>query len=221
MPIHEKIQAFFDGMGEDDRLRSWDHCYEYFHRYHLNPTGLLHDRDNAALQLAFYLASWGMYRGSSFLLKYDYTVHRTVIDQLVAPQFESLWRQEFGAGEDDINLCQTIIDAAEAIRRAYNPFADRVEASGVTDTLVTKVLLGTFGCLPACDQYFVAGWRIEGLPFSYLTRLFVDRVLEFCRAHLAEFQQEQAQIEREETTAHYPLMKLMDMYFWQTGYEAT
>jgi hypothetical protein len=49
VPIHEKIQAFFDGMGEDDRLRSWDPCYEYFHRHHLNPTELSNNRDHAAL----------------------------------------------------------------------------------------------------------------------------------------------------------------------------
>ena len=195
MAIHETIRAFFDGMGQHDRLRSWDHCYAYFHRHHLNPTRLLNDRDNAALQLAFYLASWGMYRGSSFLLKYDYTVHRAVIDKLVEKQFHRLWRQEFGASEDDMDLCQTIIDAAEAVRAVYRPFAAGVEA-GVTDTLVTKVLLDTFGCLPACDQYFVAGWRMENLPFSYLTRQFVERVFGYCRAHLVEFQHEQALIER-------------------------
>lgn len=31
--------------------------------------------DYLSLQLAFYLASWGMYRGSSFLLQKYYRVH--------------------------------------------------------------------------------------------------------------------------------------------------
>jgi hypothetical protein len=65
------------------------------------------DRDHAALQLGFYLASWGMYRGSGFLLQHAYTIHLGVIDQLVAPQFSVLWEQEFGAGDDDSKLTQS------------------------------------------------------------------------------------------------------------------
>ena len=38
--------------------------------------------DEAALQLGFYLASWGMYRGSSFLLRRTYTVHEEVVERL-------------------------------------------------------------------------------------------------------------------------------------------
>jgi hypothetical protein len=39
----------------------------------------LKDKDAAALQLGFYLASWGMYRGSSFLLRRWSTVHVVVV----------------------------------------------------------------------------------------------------------------------------------------------
>ena len=35
--------------------------------------------DYLSLQLAFYLASWGMYRGSSFLIQKDYRVHIPVV----------------------------------------------------------------------------------------------------------------------------------------------
>jgi hypothetical protein len=64
--IHEKIQAYYGGMtGAHHRYRSWEHCYLYFHRS--PPKALAADRDHAALQPGFYLASWGTYRGSSFL----------------------------------------------------------------------------------------------------------------------------------------------------------
>jgi len=85
--------------------------------------------------------------------------------------------------------------------------------------LVTKVLLGTFGCLPACDRYFVAGWKGIGNRFSYLNRKFVERVLTFCRSHFAQFLEEQALVKAERGVT-YPLMKLLDMYFWQMGYDA-
>ena len=87
-----------------------------------------------------------------------------------------------------------------------------------TKTLVTKVLLGTFGCLPACDQYFIAGFRHAGLGYSYLNAKFIKKLLVFSREHLAALRSEQVTINKH-SEAHYPLMKLVDMYFWQIGYE--
>src|SRR5215472_9314657 len=101
-PIHEKIRAFLDMMGEHHRYRSWEHCYGYFHKN--TPEAIAADRDRAALHLGFYLASWGMYRGSSFLLQHAYTIHLGVIDQLLAPRFSVLWGQEFGQGDNDLRL---------------------------------------------------------------------------------------------------------------------
>ena len=50
------------------RFASWIHCYDAFGDENL-------DNNQKALHLAFYLASWGMYRGSSGLLWKDYTIH--------------------------------------------------------------------------------------------------------------------------------------------------
>ena len=86
-----------DALGEHHRYRSWEHCYSYFRR--VRPDGLAADRDHAALQLAFYLASWGMYRGSSFLLQYAYTVHHCVIDLVAETRFDDLWNTDFGASD--------------------------------------------------------------------------------------------------------------------------
>ena len=48
---------------------------------------------------------------------------------------------------------------------------------------------------------------------------FVERVLGFCNKHIAELRKEQARIEAS-GAIRYPLMKLVDMYFWQIGSEA-
>jgi hypothetical protein len=207
--IHAEIQAYYGGMtGAHHRYRSWEHCYRYFHKS--TPEHVAADHDHAALQLAFYLASWGMYRGSSFLLQHDYTIHLAVIDQLVAPQFCVLWEQEFGAGDNDSKLVPIILEAVAAVRKAYRPFAP-------SDTLVTKVLLGTFGCLPACDQYFKSGFKSAGFQYSYLNAGFIERVLCFCKANFAALREEQQTIETASGIC-YPLMKLIDMYFWQIGF---
>ena len=216
VPIKETIQNYYGKVtGEYDNERSWEYCYRYFHG--LTREAIAGDRDHAALQLGFYLASWGMYRGSSFPPRYAYTIHRGVIDQLVTPQLSVLWEREFGASNTDSELVPILLKAIDAVRDAYKPFAG---ANGASDTLVTKIILGTLGCLPACDRYFIKGFKSEGLSFSHLNAKnaenFVHQVLDFCQNHLRELREEQDRIERA-SEMRYPLMRLVDMYFWQIG----
>lgn len=82
------IRAYFEQNMSDPhgRYLSWEHCYKVF----------LENRDandeqainHLALHLAFYLASWGMYRGSSFLLQKDYKVHIPVVKIIQQKNFD-------------------------------------------------------------------------------------------------------------------------------------
>lgn len=209
MTIRNQIRAYLGSMAnEHHRYRSWEHCYDYFRR--TTPQSLAMDRDHAALQLGFYLASWGMYRGFSFLLSHAYTAHWGVVELLGEPRFSQLWGKDFGAEDGDEALVPTVLQLVEGIRAAYQPFAQP------TDTLVTKVILGTCGSLPACDRYSLNGFKSAGFSYSSLNRNFVDRVLSFCRENRHKLQVEQSRI-KTVTGVQYPLMKLVDMYFWQTG----
>lgn len=49
----------------EDRYTSFDYCYNYFR----TTNDLTQDIEKSCLVLGFYLASWGMFRGSSFLLQ--------------------------------------------------------------------------------------------------------------------------------------------------------
>lgn len=210
--IHKKIGAFNRELIGDPnhRYRSWEHCYQFFSQ--LGRSKLCRHRDLAALHLGFYLASWGMYRGSGFLLGRAYTIHLAVVDCLAAPQLSGLWRPDIGVDAADVALIPMILRAVEGIKQAYTP-------SRATDTLASKVILGTLGCLPACDRYFIKGFRREGLSYSALNDAFLSRVFDFCRKHSHELQAEQANI-KSRCGVQYPAMKLVDMYFWQSGYEA-
>jgi hypothetical protein len=212
MSVSEQIRAYHGGLAGDKhhRYRSWEHCYGFFQGH--SRTEIFQQRDTAALQLGFYLASWGMYRGSSFLLQSAYTVHLGVIDRLVEPGFSGLWEREIGSDPSDVELIPIVLNAAQAVRDAYADYGEP------TDTLLTKILLGTFGCLPACDRYFIEGFKNRGFSFAYLNFPFVERILHFCTQHVAELRSEQARIKKS-CGVHYPLMKLVDMYFWQIGYD--
>jgi hypothetical protein len=211
MAITDKIGAWFgDDAGKPHaRYLSWEHCYSYFQR--VNRVGLVGRLDEAALRLGFYLASWGMYRPSSFLLQHAYTVHLGVVDALAHERFAPLWVKEFGSEQADRSRVPLVLDVIDAVRKAYSDFGQ------ATDTLVTKVILGTLGCLPACDLYFVKGFK-TCFKYSWANQAFVEQVLDFCFAHLSELQQEQTRIECR-SAVRYPLMKLVDMYFHEIGYE--
>jgi hypothetical protein len=210
MDIAAKIKAYHGVRGEHDRERSWELCYSYFHQD--GSEGIRADRDRAALHLGCYLASWGMYR-NSFLLQHAYTVNLGVVDTLIHPTLAPLWVQEFGVSDNDGTLVPVIFDACDRIRSAYLPFGK------ATGTLVTKVVLGTVGCLPALDGYFTTGCRRYGLRVpSRVNCAFIRDILGFYCNNLPAFQAEQARIQH----AHglrYPLMKLVDMFFHQVGLE--
>jgi len=76
--IYDEITEFYDQLKNDEyhRYKSWEHCFSYFQKSQEIKN------DYASLQLAFYLASWGMYRGSSYLLWKDYKIHEDLIDLL-------------------------------------------------------------------------------------------------------------------------------------------
>lgn len=63
------IRTYFNETIKDShgRYLSWCHCYNAFKENRSNRDEKT--VDYLALHLAFYLASWGMYRGSSFLLQ--------------------------------------------------------------------------------------------------------------------------------------------------------
>ncbi len=215
--IHRTIQAYWaDSRGEHHRYLSWEHCYEYFQAQ--GQSSILRDRDTAALHLGFYLASWGMYRGSSFLLQRDFKVHGHVIDVLADSACVSLWSRDLGASPDDAQFAPVVMDLVSAIREAYRPYVPVTGTAQPTDTLVTKIILGTLGVVPACDRFFIDGLKVAGLKYSYVNEVFLGRMVAFCQEHLGELRAEQAAISAR-ADVRYPLMKLVDMYFWQLGFE--
>jgi hypothetical protein len=216
MKIKSTIGLFNFPLPDHDRSRSWEHCYFYFRK--TAPDNFSKERDHAALQLGFYLASWGMYRGSSFLLQHAYTVHRGVIELLAEDRFKLLWELEYGKDYlDNKKLRPLIIEAIQSIKDAYKSFVPNAGSQQPTDTLVTKIILGTFGCLPACDRYFIDGLKICGIPFSSLNQPFIERISKFCSDNYDELFEVQKEIQ-EISGNYYPMMKLVDMYFWQIGF---
>lgn len=111
-----------------------------------------------------------------------------------------------------------IMDVINAIKASYKPFVPKEGSQQPTDTLVTKIILGTLGCLPACDRFFIDGFKNSNRSFSSLNQQFIERISDFCASNIDELSDVQKEIQ-DINGFHYPMMKLVDMYFWQIGYD--
>ncbi len=173
----------------------------------------------SCLHLSFYLASWGMYRGSSFLLWKDYLIHREVVKKLL--ENKDLQELDFLlVEEDDINR---ILGLAGWIKAWYRNNVKTVNGEpktvNATDTLVTKIILGTLGCIPAYDRYFIDGMRKAGISYSKLSTSNLRSITEYYKEHQEAFNTTQQDVFNK-TGISYPVMKLVDMYFWEIGFQA-
>ena len=228
----------------DTRYKSWEYCHKAFieekNKLLSNPDLPGRDRimDNLALHLAFYLASWGMYRGSTFLLQRDYKTHLKAVEIIMPPytdpDIDKLW---------DYDPEVLVIERANdllfqkggiywQIKDAYS--GNDVSGEGVpSETLITKILMGTFGCVPAFDRFLRRGIQdymsrygktVSFKNHSYKLTQSLETsspgtASESFKALAAFAGANKEQLQTEGSDPQYPLMKCVDMYFWETGYE--
>lgn len=201
---------------EHRRSRSYDHCFNYF-ATNPEPTA---DLEKSCAVLGFYLASWGMYRGSSY-------VFRETNSELYVPLISYI--EEYGpalrgidAGTYDDASKEQVIKTFREIRKLVLPD----EQTAIT--LVTKIMVATFGCVPAYDTYFMAGMKtiFAGHPkasFWQMTSRSLDLIQELYLSN-QEAIDDLASTSRtfrfgETTPTGLPLTraKIIDMYGFDVG----
>ena len=92
----------------------------------------------------------------------------------------------------------------------------------MTDTLVTKIMLGTLGCVPAYDRYFREGIGRTGARISKtFSTKSLQQILEYVEPWREKFEsfRKFTEMRRPDgaNSMLYPPMKLIDMAFWQFG----
>lgn len=219
--ISHNILEFYQTLQRDSnhRYRSWEHCYKFFRNNNplLNESNL----DVACLHLGFYLASWGMYRGSSKLLWKDYKIYQNIITELKANRYNHLWNLFQNEIDYDDQSIQNLFELKERLLGIFNNMMFLVNGESVsfqaTDTLITKILMGTLGCTPAYDTYFKDGCRIiEINPYSNFSEQSFRALINFIEKNYDEFKFVSEEIEAK-SSIRYPFMKLLDMYLWNIG----
>ena len=216
--IVQAINEYYDEVQHDPngRYRSWQHCYmSFYNARHVDHPNI----DYLSLHLAFYLASWGMYRGSAFLLQKDYKIHIPVVERLLDPQCDCLFGLNCSDLRDD-NVQTQLREIVTYLKSYYGGVREDVTnnatQSDISSTLITKVLLGTLGCVPAYDRYFVKGVRACGIATGTFNIRSILDLVELYEQNNARLEEVRNRLEV--YNLPYPQMKLLDMAFWKIGY---
>lgn len=208
------FQEFLDGAGKNggvnlnDRYASFDYCFNYFQSFRDRKNELVSAEhlQQSCLQLGFYLASWGMLRGSTGQLQKSMR-HLVPTIELIAATDDQVWQIDIDQYNEE-NI-ERLLKLSRQIKMAI-----QVDGSA-TDTLSTKVMLGVFGNVPAFDTRFKQGFGSSTLGKKSLRGIaaFYDQHQPFSDRRI----QTMAFDTQTPSDLYYPKAKLLDMVFFIKG----
>ena len=217
MNIKEAMDQFLHGSGKnqgkkpDERYASFDFCYNYFYSFYREKRlpELANDKNlqTSCLQLGFYLASWGMMRGSSFLLEKSVRNFRDLIT-CISKMDSQLWEIDVDNYNDDNIGC--LLDCKTQIISSLG------EENNPSDILISKIMLGVFANVPAFDTYFRKSLKVYSFNKKSLLKIkdvYEDNksVFDSYQIHTFDF------LSSKETDIVYTKAKLIDMCGFMDG----
>ena len=214
MNLDESITKYLDGaVGSDGRkpdarYSSFDYCFNYFQSFReAGNVGALAEPENielSCLHLGFYLASWGMLRGSAELLQKS-ARHLIPVVELIAGADTTLWEIDAHCYTEP-NI-RRLLESGRTFRQAH---------PGMSDILVTKIMLGVFGNVPAFDTNFRKGFKVATFGPKALRKIssFYEEnylVIDRYRTSTLDF------VSGQPTSRKYTRAKVIDMAFFIEG----
>jgi hypothetical protein len=206
--LDANLRKYLDGRKPNERYASFDYCFNYFQSFRESgDVSALASPVNvqlSCLHLGFYLASWGMLRGSTGLLKKSVRSLIPIIEVVACTQ-TSFWELDANCYSDS-NI-QLLLQLATKMRQAQ---------PSMSDTLVTKIILGVFGSVPAFDANFKRGFGVATFGAKALRKIggFFQDHADMIDAHQVptlDF------ISGEQTQRSYTRAKVIDMAFFIEG----
>ena len=207
--IDGNVREYLGLREPEARHTSYAYCFNYFRDFVVADrlTDLV-DPDNlekSCLELGFYLASWGMMRGSSPLLGRSL---RSLVPTLkvLAASPADMWALD--VQDYSPSNIERILALGRDIRATLH--------AGASDILLSKIMLGTMGCVPAFDTNFKSG-----LPGAGFGPKGLRRVSEFYAKNRAAIEAHRVPTldfsSGQPTSYRYTQAKVVDMIFFVQG----
>ena len=218
--LHTVVENYLQDHKPNLRYTAFDYCYNYFHPSIFSPKK--YDLEKSCLVLYTYLANWGMLHNSPRMTKVNH-IYLTPTVRYIAESDSSLW-------EIDVdNYTNSNIDRIIATYADVKGLLDLEGSRPVT--IVTKILLGVYGFVPAFDNNFCNTFR--AIPFENEKNLgehcgFRSFNPYACQCIKAFYEANKVEIDNfhkktktidfqtgKNTNLRYPKAKIIDMYGFQ------
>ncbi len=138
----------------------------------------------------------------------------------------SEWDQEELKEKISPKIDDLIKELREVLRKKLKDTKGKKVDKNITEALITKILMGTIGCMPAYDSYFKKGRKGTQIArtidnqkknaFKTLVdfHFFYKKALDKIRGEIDKYERETY---NKNDSIEYPIMKLIDMHFWKKG----
>lgn len=206
--IQVNTEQYLGDRRDTARYASFDFCFNYFHSFYeedrLEEIVDAKHLQTSCLHIGFYLASWGMFRGASHLLQGSMKHYVPLLEVIVGNKHLF----ELDVPNYDAGGIEDVRDGYKKVEGAFR--------HPTTETLVTKVMLGVFGCVPAYDRYFRVGFNVSTFGPKSLKAIksFYDdhlSLIESYRIPTIDFETGR------ESGLKYTAAKVIDMIFFVEG----
>ena len=201
------------------RYNSFDFCYAHFRESKSDPAK--RNIEKSCQVLWSYLASWGMLRGSSFLLQKNPAYLKELVEWIY-DQPESTWNldvQDYKEKQNEISALY------EGVKEKILKGEEHQHL-----TLVTKILLGVFAVVPAYDRFFTETFKevskeIDGYcGFTCFDERSLNVIYKFYFENRTEIDKlsnanKVKSFDGSDTQYNYSKAKIIDMYGFYVGFD--
>ena len=221
MDVNKLVNEYTLDIGENIKKEfsakyQYDILLAYFSSFK-NVSDIVSDKniEKSALMMVNYLATWGMYRASGNL--------RNTNTHFMEYILYSLMNKNDGSLLPLINKCFSSFTESDEykIDKLLNELRTFIKFGGVTptDTLVSKILLGVWGGIPAYDRFFLVGIReINKVSDVSITKSLSGRAILELSSWAKNFSWNNVSSSYDpECNIQYPFGKVVDMAIFQLG----
>ena len=143
-----------------------------------------------------------------------------IVEEILKPEYDCL----FGLACADVrnsDVWKQLKNLSDFIATHFRPIRDEIAGRKVTTpvspVLITKILMGTLGCVPAYDRFFEEGAKYLGLEKKSYNEDSLLELADIYEAHNDRLEEARRGMRTDDLI--YPQMKLLDMGLWQIGFE--
>jgi len=120
--LKKNLKEYMKNRTPLSRCTSYDYCYNYFFSFYRNDNiKAMVSKENLkliSLHLGYYLASWGMYRGSGWLLKSNFKILEPVI-KYISTLEPIHWMIDVDSYQDGNNINQ-LLKIVENLKNSFS-----------------------------------------------------------------------------------------------------